>query len=674
PDHASLAAMTRQYFTEGWWPSGTKNPADGFVPSAALLKAMLTASGRQMTGSYSDSKNENTWPNNSQGWGRVLLDDALHFAGDTRRTEIVDDRVGLTTGESNMESYFVLDSSEPLRIMLAWTDYPGVAWTTPNLVNDLNLLVTDPFGNTYKGNVFGTMAQGESLSNTGSYDGLNVVEGVHVKSPAVGPWTVQVTAANAPNGPQPYALVALGDLGTGWGVVYLDQTVYGDSDTIGISVRDTGPTGVNVSIWSTTESIPEVVSLTETSPGSGRWVGSINTTLGAPTPDGMLQVSDGDAVTVQYDDLDPVHSSTDTATIDGSFPLIFNIFVVNITSTTANIIWSTNEPTDSRVYYNMSAPLDLEEYVGGHRMQHDVLLTGLDPETTYRFDVQSSDAFGHTVMDDNGGLHWEFTTLKAFPEPPTNMRAWLFGPSYQHVHIEWDLSTDDSTMVDHYAVYYSTTAYAPDGAGYKFLATAAQGINFFDHYLAGHLNPWNIFYYVQANYSAGLPARAEDQVAKFTRWTPAGNVLLSFPLKMVNESIEFALKTVSWDRARFYDPWDGDHWKEYHIWKNWNNLLTVDQSMAIWVNVTSPEPVTHAGVVPRTYTIPLREGWNLVGFPYVLWDYTVDDLIAQTGAERVESFNAVAAPYFMYSLPGSAYMAPGEGYWIKVPADTIWVL
>jgi hypothetical protein len=673
PDHASLAAMTRQYFMEGWWPTGTKNPADSFEPSAALMKAVLAASAQQMTGSYTDSKNENTWPNNAQGWGRVLLDDALYFAGDTRGMEIVDDTSSLSTGESRIESYFVLDSAEPLRVMLTWTDYPGVAWTTPNIVNDLDLLVTDPLGTTYKGNVFGTFAQGESQPDTGSHDRLNVLEGVHIESPMVGAWTIEVIGHNVPSGPQPYALVALGDLGTGWGQVYLNQSVYGDSDTIGIMVRDTGPTAVNVTIWSTTELAPETVSLNETMPGSGRWIGTIDTTTGAPTVDGRLQVSEGDIVTVQYDDFNPLHTSTDTATIDASAPLIFNIMVNNVTSTTAKVIWTTNEPADSKVYYNTSDPLDSQEYIGGYRIQHDVLLTGLQPETTYLFDVESSDPYNHTTKNTNGGLHHMFTTTKLSPMPPTNLRAWLFGNDHQHIRIEWDLSADDATLVDHYAVYYNMGIYNPDGTGYQFLATAPQGFNFFDHYLMGHGNPMNIFYYVEANYSAGLPSRTEDQVAKFTKWTQDGFVLLSFPLKMINETIEYALQTVSWDMARFYDPWT-EEWREYHIWKNWNDLLTVNQSMAIWVNVTSAEPVTSAGVVPKSADIFLKEGWNLVGFPHLSWGYTAFDLMAQTGAERVESFNAVAPPYYMYRLAGPVPMMPGEGYWIKVPADTMWML
>jgi len=466
PDHASLAAMTREYFLNGWWPTGTMTPADGFNPSAALIKGMLAASARQMNGQYTDSKNENTWPNNSQGWGRVLLDDALYFAGDTRRTEIVDFKTGLDTGEFNVETYSVVDSSEPLRVMLAWTDYPGTAFNNPNIVNNLDLLVTDPVGNTYKGNVFGTMAQGESRANTGSYDMRNVVEGVHIKSPMVGVWTVRVTAANVPSGPQPYALVSLGALGSGWGIVYLDREMYGENDTIEINVRDTGPASVDVIIWSATEPMPEPVSLTESPPSSGRWIGYIDTNQGNVLPDGLLQVNDGDLVVVQYDDTSPPQVSTDTATIDASYPAIFGVSVANITSSTANVMWTTSEPADSRVYYNRTMPLDIEEYASEYRILHDVPLIGLTPETIYTFDVESSDPFGHTTRADNGGAHWQFTTLKLRPDPPTNVRAWLIGPTHQHVRIAWDPSADAATMVDNYAIYYSIGSYTPNGTGW----------------------------------------------------------------------------------------------------------------------------------------------------------------------------------------------------------------
>src|SRR5262249_12977817 len=41
PAAAGLTALIRQYYTDGWYPSGAINAADSFVPTAALLRASL---------------------------------------------------------------------------------------------------------------------------------------------------------------------------------------------------------------------------------------------------------------------------------------------------------------------------------------------------------------------------------------------------------------------------------------------------------------------------------------------------------------------------------------------------------------------------------------------------------------------------------------------------------
>jgi len=54
PQVAAFAARLRQYFTEGYYYLAGSNPASrGFIPSGALLKAMLIHSGQAM--SYSTS-------------------------------------------------------------------------------------------------------------------------------------------------------------------------------------------------------------------------------------------------------------------------------------------------------------------------------------------------------------------------------------------------------------------------------------------------------------------------------------------------------------------------------------------------------------------------------------------------------------------------------------------
>ncbi|MFQ5910573.1 MAG: hypothetical protein ACE5IJ_07635, partial [Thermoplasmata archaeon] len=63
---------------EGWYPTGSADIANGFEPSNSLLKSMIVAAGQQMQGTRADRRNEGTWPNNAQGWGRVVLDNARY--------------------------------------------------------------------------------------------------------------------------------------------------------------------------------------------------------------------------------------------------------------------------------------------------------------------------------------------------------------------------------------------------------------------------------------------------------------------------------------------------------------------------------------------------------------------------------------------------------------------
>mgnify|MGYP001607044624 CR=1 FL=1 len=53
--------------------------------------------------------------------------------------------------------------------------------------------------------------------------------------------------------------------------------------------------------------------------------------------------------------------------------------------------------------------------------------------------------------------------------------------------------------------------------------------------------------------------------------------------------------------------------------------------------------------------------------------YTVGQLKAATGATVVEGFSAAAT--YKTQVLGDAYvMRKGEGYWVCVPADTVWTV
>ena len=89
---AGAAALVRQYYTEGWCPSGARNAADAFTPSAALLKATIIAAARpvpyRMT--ISGDVAAKPTPSNEQGWGFPVLDDALYLAGDRSKLRVAD--------------------------------------------------------------------------------------------------------------------------------------------------------------------------------------------------------------------------------------------------------------------------------------------------------------------------------------------------------------------------------------------------------------------------------------------------------------------------------------------------------------------------------------------------------------------------------------------------------
>ena len=212
PSVAGAAALVRQYFTDGFYPTGAATPSHAFVPSAALLKAMLIAAARPVPNDWIYNVGltpARPAPSYEQGFGFPVLDDALYFPGDRARARVLDVPLaqGLAQGETTT-LHLNVAAGTPFRVALVWTDPAGVPRTvsdpTPELVNDLDLRITDPFGSSLLGN--------ESL-HPGQPDRLNNVEVVSFAEPAAGSYAVSVAAPRLGSGPrQSYALVITGDL------------------------------------------------------------------------------------------------------------------------------------------------------------------------------------------------------------------------------------------------------------------------------------------------------------------------------------------------------------------------------------------------------------------------------------------------------------------------------
>jgi len=238
PTASGMVLLVRQYFTDGFYPSGQANESDAFIPSGALIKAVLVNSAHALEGAVVGfGYNGNTYeiksltppPSTQQGWGRITLDDALYLLGDKLDLNVLADinngaEETLAEGE-NAEYEIYVKQDEPLKITLVWMDPAATSSSGLALVNDLNLKVTSPSGKLYAGNM--NMQEGWSNSYGSEnieFDGVNPLENVFVENPERGTWKIEVIAENIPgNGSyspwpsdrQGYALIATGNLGEG---------------------------------------------------------------------------------------------------------------------------------------------------------------------------------------------------------------------------------------------------------------------------------------------------------------------------------------------------------------------------------------------------------------------------------------------------------------------------
>jgi subtilase family protein/thrombospondin type 3 repeat protein len=242
------AALIRDYFAQGFYPTGTRVDTDRIpTVSGVLVKAMLVASANfseELIGASSgglsldgndvavdtaravDLATVGIIGNNRQGYGRAIVSQVLPIAtwpdvslGLPNTPErpaiglVVWDYVGTNeptinnTSRIEIPHHFQMTStSGQVRIALAWPDPPGEL-----LVNDLDLELTAPSGKVYDGNsylplnaVVGQWSAGRPQAGANPDDLRNTVEAIHLSSDPdrdpntsdneleAGVWTVKV--------------------------------------------------------------------------------------------------------------------------------------------------------------------------------------------------------------------------------------------------------------------------------------------------------------------------------------------------------------------------------------------------------------------------------------------------------------------------------------------------
>jgi len=126
--------------------------------------------------------------------------------------------------------------------------------------------------------------------------------------------------------------------------------------------------------------------------------------------DGVLRVSNGDALTATYTDASPAATIVATAHVALEPPAITNVYARGAGPHGVTVLWTTDVNATSRVYYGATTDLGLSTPLDPLSvLSHAVAIDGLTANQTYWYDVESTDLNGNVTRDDNGGAHYRFT-------------------------------------------------------------------------------------------------------------------------------------------------------------------------------------------------------------------------------------------------------------------------
>jgi hypothetical protein len=167
----------------------------GALPPSALIKATLLNTA---------SDYGNIGPDYKFGWGIV---------NGLRAAKLIEDSRHLTAtvsqGTSNNHTINVPAGTTQIKFMVYWSDTPAAAGASPALVNDLDLVVTDPSNGTHLPWILDPTPNATTLNlpATNGIDRLNNMEQVLLNNPAAGNYDLEISGFNVPVGPQEYFVV-----------------------------------------------------------------------------------------------------------------------------------------------------------------------------------------------------------------------------------------------------------------------------------------------------------------------------------------------------------------------------------------------------------------------------------------------------------------------------------
>ena len=216
PIVAGNAMLVRDYFMQGFYPTGAKVLTNAFSPSAALVKAVLINGAQPLIAAQNDDAFGTIVPlkefDNNQGYGRIQLNASLRLASSANspKTFVQDATAANALAQASSKTFtFKIDTAgcgaTDFTMTLVWTDPAGQTTSpacTKCVFNDLDLTAVR---STSAGTTI--FANGNNAKDT-----LNNAEKIRIANPTQGETiTATVNARSLGWGTsQKYAFVASG--------------------------------------------------------------------------------------------------------------------------------------------------------------------------------------------------------------------------------------------------------------------------------------------------------------------------------------------------------------------------------------------------------------------------------------------------------------------------------
>lgn len=167
----------------------------GQTPESGLIKSAMLNTARDLG---------NPGPDFFYGWGRVNAHRAFKLLEENRFL-----RDTITQGVTQSQTVVINDSLSELRFMVYWTDYEASTIAARDLVNNLDIKVFTPTGDSLLPWILDPTPNSTLLSRNAirGVDIRNNMEQVTITNPPKGTYTIEVSGFTVPQGPQQYFLL-----------------------------------------------------------------------------------------------------------------------------------------------------------------------------------------------------------------------------------------------------------------------------------------------------------------------------------------------------------------------------------------------------------------------------------------------------------------------------------